>query len=128
MKESDIVKKLENALTAQGCFAVKYTPSQFSRTGIPDLLVCINSRFVGIEVKVVENENRTPDVTDLQYNKLEKIANARGLGLVVAYEKNGKKKWRVYKTISYGSPPWSVNGYYLNPTELVSKLIEKLKV
>lgn len=59
------------------CFAEKI--QQVAKRGTPDILACINGRFVAIELK----RDKKAKVDMLQKYKLLKIAEAGGLGIVV---------------------------------------------
>lgn len=50
-----------------------------SRAGWPDLILCIKGRFVGIELKTLENRQKT---SKLQKEKLKKIHQVGGLSFV----------------------------------------------
>lgn len=47
--------------------------------GTPDIIGCVNGYFVALEIKATTSCNPTP----LQFLKLQRIANAGGVGLVV---------------------------------------------
>lgn len=51
--------------------------SIFQSSGIPDIIACINGRFVGIEVKRSDGGQISP----LQKLKLKQIENAGGVGI-----------------------------------------------
>lgn len=53
----------------------------FGRSGIPDLVCCVNGRFVGIECKAGDNKP-----TELQLRELRAIQLAGGEALVVNEE------------------------------------------
>ena len=57
-------------------YLVKY--DAYIRAGVPDLLMCINGRFVGIEIKVGKNKP-----TPLQKVSIVKINQAGGIGLIL---------------------------------------------
>ena len=50
-----------------------------SKSGVPDLLCCVNSKFIGIEVKREESKN---NVTPLQKYNLKKIQDSGGYSMV----------------------------------------------
>ena len=49
--EARIGKRIRDFLTEQGAFVFKVHGGPQMMAGLPDLIVCINGRFVGIEVK-----------------------------------------------------------------------------
>ena len=81
--ETKIRNYLENEL---GAWGFKYwAGSQFTKAGIPDLVYCLSSHFVAIEVKA---QNGRP--SELQLHNIRKIRNAGGMAFVVypsGYEK-----------------------------------------
>ena len=54
---------------------VKFTATVFSKKGIPDLILCIRGRFVGIEMKRPKGGVRSP----LQKREREKILKSGGI-------------------------------------------------
>lgn len=51
MREKHIENKIKRHLKEIGAYYVKFHATGFSRSGVPDILVCIRGRFVAIEVK-----------------------------------------------------------------------------
>ena len=49
MKESEIQKKIQDALKARGAYVFKVITA--NRSGVPDIIACYRSKFIGIEVK-----------------------------------------------------------------------------
>ena len=77
--EKNFENKVKDFLKAQGCWVLKYWGGgQFTKAGIPDLLVCCNGYFLGIELKA---PNGHP--SDLQLWNIEKIKEAGGIALVL---------------------------------------------
>lgn len=76
--ESLVKAKIHRALTAVGAYAVNYIGGQYARAGTPDILACVNGRFVGIEAKAGTNKP-----TLLQITALREIDEAGGLALVI---------------------------------------------
>ena len=56
-----------------GCFAWKTHGGMYGTAGIPDIIACINGRFVAFEVKT-----ETGKLTKLQEITLQKIRDAKG--------------------------------------------------
>lgn len=50
MKEQDIQAKIQKYLKARGGYVIKTITS--NRAGIPDIICCLDGRFIGIEVKI----------------------------------------------------------------------------
>ena len=78
-KEKDFQLKVEKFLTDKGIYWVKYWGGgNFTRSGVPDLLCCINGRFVGVELK-----SDVGKVSELQQYNLNKIIQSGGVALVL---------------------------------------------
>ena len=74
MAERDIVAKIRNYLkTVPHCFFWKEHGGKYGTAGIPDIIACINGRFVAFEVKT-----ETGKLTKLQEITLQKIRDAKG--------------------------------------------------
>jgi len=76
--ESLVKKKVHAALKAAGAYAVNYIGGQYANSGTPDILACLDGRFIGIEAKAKKNKP-----TALQVLALKRIDAAGGLALVV---------------------------------------------
>lgn len=77
MKEKGIENKIKNFLSKNNAYYVKYFGNAFTKSGVPDILVCYNGRFIGIEVK---NEHGKTSL--LQDANLRQIKKAGGIGIV----------------------------------------------
>ncbi len=51
MSEKRIENQIKQHLDSIGAYYIKTHGSMFSKAGTPDILACVNGRFVGIEVK-----------------------------------------------------------------------------
>lgn len=76
-------KKFENKIKAylksKGAWLIKYwAGAQFTKEGIPDLLVCYKGHFIAIEVKA---ENGHP--SELQLYNIRKIIEAGGHAFIL---------------------------------------------
>lgn len=76
--EAAVKLKIHAALKAQGAYAVNYIGGLHANNGTPDILVCLNGRFIGIEAKAGGNKP-----TELQLHNLKRIEEAGGLALVI---------------------------------------------
>ena len=71
--------KVKKLLKEENCWFVKYWGgAAFTKSGIPDLLVCCNGYFLGVELK---GEKGKP--SELQLWNVRKINEACGIGLVL---------------------------------------------
>lgn len=79
MKETDIVRVILKYLkTVPGCFAWKEHGGMYGTAGIPDIISCLDGRFLAFEVKT---ESGKP--TKLQEATIRKIISAGGTALIV---------------------------------------------
>ena len=76
--ESKVKAKIHAALKAVGAYAVNYIGGQYAKAGTPDILACLDGRFIGIEAKAGTNKP-----TLLQIMALREIDEAGGLSLVI---------------------------------------------
>ena len=77
-QESNFQTKIIKYLESIGAYVVKYNASGISKTGVPDLIACVNGTFVGIEVK---SANGVP--SKLQEYNLNQIRKSGGVGLIL---------------------------------------------
>ena len=74
MLEKDIVNQIMRYLkTVPDCFAWKQHGGQFGTAGLPDIILCLNGRFMAFEVKTPSGK-----LTKLQESTLRKINAAKG--------------------------------------------------
>ena len=76
--EKTFENKVKKFLDTQGAWYVKFFANSFTKSGIPDILACVNGYFVGIEVKA---QNGTP--SELQLYNVKKIREAGGFAMVL---------------------------------------------
>ena len=76
--EKSFEKKVRTYLEQQGAWILKTWGGGMQRTGVPDLLVCLNGVFCGIELKASKGK-----ATDLQKWNISQINAAGGLGVVL---------------------------------------------
>jgi len=74
MKEQDIQKKFIRYIEDQGGYVVKVITA--SKAGVPDLLVCLEGKFIGIEVKTPVTKG---NASKLQEYNIALIEQAGGL-------------------------------------------------
>jgi Holliday junction resolvase len=78
LKEKEFEKKVKQFLKERGCWVLKTWSNGVQRQGIPDLLVCCNGFFVGVELKA---EKGRP--SDLQLWNINEIRKAGGIAIVL---------------------------------------------
>ena len=77
--EKSFEKKVKAYLKEKNCYFIKYWGGgYFTEEGVPDLLVCCNGYFLGIELKA---ENGKP--SELQKYHIHKIKQAGGIGMIL---------------------------------------------
>lgn len=76
--EKKIKDKVVAQLKALGAYYFYPVASGYGSSGIPDIVVCYNGRFFGLECKA--NGNKP---TALQQMNIDKINNAGGVALVI---------------------------------------------
>ena len=78
MKEKTYENRVKEYLNDQGCWVLKTWSNGVQREGVPDLLVCCNGYFMGIELK-----NETGKPSALQLWNIERIRAAGGIAIVL---------------------------------------------
>lgn len=77
--EKNFENKVKKFLKDNGCWILKYWGgAAFTRSGIPDLLVCCKGRFIGVELKAVKGRP-----SDLQIYNLKEIDRSGGYGVLL---------------------------------------------
>ena len=86
--EKNFENKIKKFLKDNGCWFLKYwAGAEYTKSGIPDILACVNGYFVGIEVKA---PNGKP--SELQLYNLREIEKAGGFGILLY-----PKQWDDFK-------------------------------
>lgn len=79
MKEKSFENKIKDFLKDNNCYFIKYWGGgYFTESGVPDLLVCCNGYFLGLEIKAEKGI-----VSDLQKYNIEQIKKAGGIAMAV---------------------------------------------
>lgn len=76
-QEKIFENKIKKYLKDKGCYCVKYFGCNYSTSGTPDILACVNGYFVAIEVKA-----QTGKPSELQLAKIRQIREAGGFAYV----------------------------------------------
>jgi len=76
--EKKVKQKVVEILKKHGAYYFYPVTGGFGRSGIPDIIVCFDSRFIGIECKAGSNKP-----TALQEMEMEKIRAALGKTFVI---------------------------------------------
>lgn len=77
--EKNFENRIKTFLKKEGCWLIKYWGgAMYTKSGIPDILICCNGSFLGIEVKA-----RDGRPSDLQIYNLRKIDEAGGFAILL---------------------------------------------
>jgi len=78
--EKKVKKKVVEILKQHGAYYFYPVTGGFGASGVPDVVACVNGRFIGIEVKA-DAKKRGP--TALQQKNLNEINESGGVGIVI---------------------------------------------
>lgn len=80
--ETRLQRKIQDAITDEwpDAWVLKVHGGPFQASGIPDLLACVEGRFIALEVK---HPDQPHPVSDLQQAHLDWIGRAGGVAAVV---------------------------------------------
>lgn len=76
--EKNFENKVKKFLKEQNCWYLKTWSNGVQRSGVPDLLVCCNGYFLGVELKA-----ETGKPSELQLWNIDKIRDAGGIAIVL---------------------------------------------
>lgn len=85
--EKNYENKIKKYIEDSGGWQVKFFANQMTKSGIPDILACVNGYFLAVEVKA---ENGKP--SELQKYHVAKINNAGGYAVILYPEQYEKFK------------------------------------
>lgn len=71
-------EKIKNFLKSKGCWYVKYFANRMTKSGIPDILACVNGYFLAIEVKAPKGKP-----SELQYYHQDQIRESGGISIIL---------------------------------------------
>lgn len=98
-KEKDLEDKVKRFLRDNGCWYVKYWGGGgYTKSGIPDLLVCCEGVFLGVELKAPRGKP-----SDLQLKHLHRIRDSGGLA-VLLYPRDLELFKNLIRAIRKGKP------------------------
>ncbi len=78
MTEKQFETKVKKFLKSHDIWFIKIWGGGFQRAGIPDIIACINGKFVAIELK-----GPTGKPTPLQEYNIARINECNGIGLIL---------------------------------------------
>ena len=85
MKESSFQTNVIHFLNTLGVYVIKIWGGGFQSAGVPDLVICANGKFIGLELKVDDNK-----ASEIQTYHLEEINSAGGVAFVFRHSVNWK--------------------------------------
>lgn len=91
-EEKNFENKIKKYLELKGAWFVKYFANRNTKSGVPDILACVNGHFVAIEVKATHGRP-----SPLQVWNIDRIKAAGGIALIVY-----PKDWEILKSIIDG--------------------------
>lgn len=78
--EARLSRKIMDALRLEGYFCFKVHGSEYMLAGLPDIIVCADGKFIGLETKMPESRG---NVSPRQAYVHTQIENAQGVAKVV---------------------------------------------
>lgn len=78
--ESRLSRKIMDAVRAQGHFCFKVHGNEHMMAGLPDIIVCAEGKFIGLETKMPATRGNVSPRQVLVHSLIE---NARGVARVV---------------------------------------------
>ena len=78
--EARLQRKIQDAIKAAGHFCFKVHGSEYMMAGLPDIIVCAQGKFIGLEVKLPSTRG---DVSPRQRYVHTQIEHAGGVAKVV---------------------------------------------
>ena len=76
--EKSFENKIKSYLKSIGAYFIKTHGDRFSKVGTPDIIACVNGKFVALEVKAT-----TGKPSELQLYHLKQIDLAGGFGAII---------------------------------------------
>ena len=110
--EKNFENRVKNYLKDKGAWVLKYWGgAAYTKSGIPDLLVCFEGWFLGIELKAPKGKP-----SELQLYNLREIEKAGGIGILL-YPKDYEQFKQFIEHLELGELPVNLYGVYPFLTE-----------
>ena len=110
--EKQFENKVKKYLKSKGAYLIKYWGgAAFTKSGVPDLLVCLDGWFLGIELKAPKGKP-----SELQLYNLRQIEKAGGIALLLFPKDYGQFE-RFIEHLLLGEIPVNLYGVYPFLTE-----------
>lgn len=98
--EAAVKAKVVAVLKDEGVYYFFPATHGYGRSGVPDIIACVNGLFVGIECKAGNNKP-----TALQVRELERIRQANGCALVV-----NEENWEMVRPLVHSMRATIIDG------------------
>lgn len=106
-EEKNFENKVKKFLKDKGAWVLKYWGgAAYTKSGIPDLLVCFKGWFLGIELKASKGKP-----SELQLYNLRQIDKAGGIGILL-YPKDFEDFKQFIEHLELGELPVNLYGIY----------------
>ena len=69
--ESKLSRRIMEKLRANGYFVFKVHGSEFMMSGLPDLIVCAEGKFIGLETKLPSTSNNVSPRQSLVHSQIQ---------------------------------------------------------
>ena len=76
--EKNFEKRIKKYLKDNNCWYCKNFANAYTKSGIPDILACVNGKFIAIEVKAQNGR-----ATELQLRNQKQIQDAGGIAYIL---------------------------------------------
>ena len=76
-EEKQFENKIKKLLKTKGIYYFKFWGTMYTKAGVPDIIACVNGRFLGIEVKA---EKGKP--SEIQLENIRQIRRGGGYAVV----------------------------------------------
>ena len=80
MTEKQLENRMKKYLSNKNIYHFKVHGNGFMRSGIPDLICCVNGHFVAIEIKRPDGKSK---VSKLQEIEIDRIKRSDGIAVVM---------------------------------------------
>ena len=80
MTEKQLENRMKKYLSNKNIYHFKVHGNGFMRSGIPDLICCINGRFVAIEIKRPDGKGKVSKVQEIE---IDQIKRSNGTAVVM---------------------------------------------
>ncbi len=74
--ETRVQQAIQKAIKPRGWFVFKVHGSEYMMAGLPDLIICAEGLFIGLEVKVPDKRDNTSARQDYVHEKIREAGGA----------------------------------------------------